>query len=170
MTYQDYVAKVGAKAAVIADLEAKADRIYARARKRSFKVEDAGPLDIVAEQLDNMRARAEILKWAMNNPKKKPPKDLLERFDAAEKEAEDNAKYKEEKKAKFARFKDRTGEEVTFRGKYGNDITGVVISQRAGKWSGEPKYKVKTDQGTWTVPHVCVACENPTTQFDQLRS
>jgi len=151
--YWDLVAKFKTKLVLdgeIKKLEMKLEQMRLRGMRAARRADDAGPMDIMWERMQPLENRMNLLKWFAKNPKKLPPKELMDTFEELEKEKEESAQYKQKRKEDLSKFPNMVGGTITFKDRGGKKIIAKVLKQLPGKYSNEPKYK--TDSG-WTVPH-----------------
>lgn len=141
---------------IIQACENKIARIMNAAMRSARRHEDAGPMDIAHERCEPMQVRLELLQWWLKNPKKAPPKELLERLKYVLEHKQSTMEYKQEKKEAFNKYPNIVGKTITWKSKYGDDKEGTVLKQLPGRWGGGPRYKVRTEEGVWTVPHELV--------------
>jgi hypothetical protein len=154
--YWDLVSKFKTKLDLdgeIKKLEMKLEQMRLQGMRAARRAEDAGPMDIMWERMQPIENRVNLLKWFVKNPKKLPPKDIMDIFASEEKSKEEHNEYKKQRQEKLSKFPSMVGGKISFKDRSGKIIIGTVIKQIPGKYSDEPKYK--TDIG-WTVPHALV--------------
>jgi len=135
--------------AKIRKLKQKIQSIMARGERGARRWEDAGPIDIARELADRKQAIIDVYEFAINNPDRQPPQELLEKLEHIRSEQKYKKEQKEEHQHEKEEHADLMGKIITWtsRKNFGREMTGRVTGVKAGKHGAY----VKTDNG-WKVP------------------
>ena len=123
-----------------------------RAQRQEMRRDwDGSKIEQAQERTRKQQNEIELLQWYLKNPKRKPPREMLDEFKEILSDIEESKQFRLERQKKFEKFENLVGKRIYWQSQRTGQVeNGIVIKQKPGKWEGKPRYK--TDTG-WTVPH-----------------
>lgn len=155
----------------ISKLESKVGRIMAKAQRAARKYEDCGPIDQVHEQVSGLQTIIDGLKWYLEAGTTEPAGALQTSLISFMADHNTRAHRLENPSVvRSTAIENIVGKTIHFRNKQRQEISGIVISQKIHRRSGEIVYRT---QNGWRIPHRLLlrpAEETPSQKVETLNN